>query len=115
MLKAANRLRKAADINRVYKKGTYGSGEGLISLKAAPGHGPASRAVVVVGKKIDKRAVVRNKIRRRLLAALADIWATVPPGYDIVISVHADVSDLEAARLKSLLAGALHRAKVTAQ
>lgn len=114
MLKAANRLRHRRDIDRVYKRGNYGAGEGLISLKGARFGTAASRAVVVVSKKIDKRAVVRNRIRRRLLGALADIWATVPDGYDIVISVHRDISDLETAKLTSLLAGALKRAHVTA-
>ena len=114
MLKAQNRLRKARDIARVYKQGQYGSGEGLLSVKAVRGVAPQSRAVVVVGKKIDKRAVVRNTIRRRLVGALNDIWATVPPGCDIVVSVHSDVSHLEAARLRDLLAGALRRAGVTA-
>jgi ribonuclease P protein component len=112
MLGPTNRLRKRPDIDRVYKRGVYGSGEGLLSLKAATGTSPVSRAVVVVSKKVDKRAVVRNRIRRRLLGALARIWATVPAGYDIVISVHQDVSDLESARLEQLLKSALSKAHV---
>jgi len=70
--------------------------------------------VVVVSKKVDKRAVTRNRIRRRLLGALAGQWETVPDGYDIVISVHADISGLPAPRLRELLAQSLRRARVIA-
>jgi len=112
MLAAANRLRRAADINRVYKRGVYGSAEGQLSLKATANHLPASRAVVVVGKKVDKRAVVRNRIRRRLVALLRDQWGTLPAGYDIVISVHANLSEQPPARLQTLLTTALQRARL---
>lgn len=112
MLAAPNRLRKPRDITRVYKRGVYGSAEGLLSLKAAASGQAQTRAVIVVSKKVDKRAVVRNKIRRRLSAALAEIWATVPTGYDIVVSVHSDISGLPAARLRELLQLALYHARV---
>ena len=114
MLPAPNRLRKTNDINRVYKRGVYGAGENQLSVKALATGAPASRVVIVVSKKIDKRAVVRNTIRRRLSGALEQMWATVPAGYDIVVSVHADVSGLPADRLRSLVAAALTRAKVIA-
>ncbi len=113
MLGPQNRLRKPRDITRVYKRGVYGGAEGLLSLKAVTSGDAQSRAVIVVSKKVDKRAVLRNKIRRRLSAALAEIWATVPGGYDIVVSVHSDISGLPAARLRELLQLALKRAHLT--
>jgi ribonuclease P protein component len=112
MLSAANRLRKPHDIARVYKRGVYGGGDGTLSLKAAPNNRAESRAVVVVSKKVDKRAVVRNRIRRRLTELLREQWATLPGGYDIVISVHTDLSDAPAATLRATLATALRRARV---
>lgn len=114
MLAAPNRLRRSQDIARVYKRGVYGGAEGLISLKAAPNNHAVSRAVVVVGKKVDKRAVVRNRIRRRLLAILRTQWTTLPGGYDIVISVHSDISGLPAAKLQELIVVALRRSRITA-
>jgi len=114
MLPAPNRLRKTSDINRVYKRGVYGAGENLLSLKALSTGSQATRAVIVVGKKVDKRAVVRNTIRRRLSGLLEEMWGTVPPGYDIVISAHADLAHTPADRLRSLLTAALKRAKVIA-
>ena len=107
MLAAPNRLRKNFEITRVYKRGVYGSSGGPLSLKAFHTKQAQSRAVVVVSKKIDKRAVVRNRIRRRLTGVLATIWKTVPAGYDIVVSVHSDVSGLTAPELTRLVTSAL--------
>jgi ribonuclease P protein component len=112
MLAAKNHLRKEADITRVYRRGSYGAGGGLLSVKAAPNGRSESRAVVVVSKKINKRAVVRNRIRRRLSAQLAEVWGTVATGYDIVVSVHVDIAELSTEQLARALGTALTRAKV---
>jgi ribonuclease P protein component len=68
--------------------------------------------VIVVGKKIDKRAVVRNRIRRRLAELIFSEWATVRTGYDIVINVHSDLSELPATTLRERLTEGLRRAGV---
>ncbi len=112
MLARNHRLRKAYEIARVYKKGRYGSAEGVLSVRSAQSGRPDSRLVVVVAKKISKRAVVRNTIRRRLIGLIQQEWATVRPGYDIVITVHSDISDLPATDLRRHLAIALARAGV---
>ncbi len=114
MLAARNRLRKPYEIARVYKRGVYGSAGGYLSVKAAASGRSESRAVVVVGKKVDKRAVVRNRIRRQLASGLRELWATVPTGYDIVISVHSDIRSLPTAQTRQLLQEALRRARVLA-
>ena len=112
MLARPNRLRAAADINRVYKRGSYGGSGGVMSAKALPSGRAETRVVVVVAKKINKRAVVRNRIRRRLVGFLEGHWATVAPGYDIVLSVHADIGELPAATLAEHVIRALTRAGV---
>ena len=114
MLAAANRLRKPHEISRVYKRGVYGGAGGALSVRAAVSGRADSRAVVVVSKKVNKRAVVRNRIRRRLSASLRQLWATVPAGYDIVVSVHSDISGLPTPQLGELLQQALQRARVLA-
>lgn len=113
MLVRAHRLRSASDIARVYKRGAYGGSGGVLSVKGVRSGRPDSRAVIVVAKKVSKRAVVRNRIRRRLSEILRTSWATVIPGYDIVISVHADTSELAPAALQEHLSKALNRAGIT--
>ncbi len=107
MLAKPYRLRSSADIARVYKRGQYGASQGVISVKAAASGRNYCRAVIVVSKKVDKRAVVRNRIRRRLASELERRWATLTPGYDIVVSVHSDISMLPAPELKEHLTRAL--------
>jgi ribonuclease P protein component len=112
MLARPNRLRQATDIARVYKKGTYGGAGGVLSVKALASGRPTPRVVVVVGKKVSKKAVVRNRIRRRISGEIERRWTTLRAGYDIVISVHTDVSGLTSEALASHLTTAFERARV---
>jgi ribonuclease P protein component len=50
----------------------------------------AYRAAVVVSKKVSKSAVARNRMRRRLYAALQEYEAQILQPYDIVITVFHD-------------------------
>jgi ribonuclease P protein component len=112
MLARENRLRQASDIARVYKRGSYGGASGVLSVKAVASGRAASRAVVVVGKKVSKKAVVRNRLRRRIAADLARRWATLRNGYDIVLSVHTDVRELPTEALSAHISQALARVGV---
>lgn len=46
-----------------------------------------SRFGIVVSKKIDKRAVVRNRLKRLFRDALSDLMKSIVPGHDILIIV----------------------------
>jgi ribonuclease P protein component len=113
MLARENRLRKAHEITRVYKRGTYGGANGVLSVKAFSSGRSQTRVVVVVSKKISKRAVVRNRIRRRLVGYLKAHWATLRAGYDIVVNVQTDLSEVPMDNLAQSIAKALDRAGVT--
>ncbi len=112
MLARDNRLRKAHEIARVYKRGVYGGAGGVVSVKAAPSGRAQTRVVIVVAKKVSKRAVVRNLIRRRVSGDIEKRWATLRAGYDIVISAHSDISDLSPGLLGAHLTKALTAAGV---
>lgn len=109
MLATEYRLKKSRDISRVFKRGEWGSTK-EISVKTTSNGMPNSRAVVVVSKKISKKAVVRNTLRRRVSGILESEWKTVRPGYDIVVTVREDVSHLTSAQLKSTVLMAIERA-----
>lgn len=61
-----------------------------------------------VSKKVGK-AVVRNRIRRRLKAATRDLLEFASPGYDYVIIARPAAADRSYADLKADLAQALSR------
>jgi ribonuclease P protein component len=106
MLASTNRLKRPRDIANVQRRGRYAVGEELM-VKSAKNGLEGSRAVVIVSKKVSKKAVVRNRIRRRLAASLAEQWATVRQGYDIVITVRGDIADAPASKLNRELTAVL--------
>jgi len=109
MLQAANRLRLGRDIDRVYRQGRYGRGE-FLAVKMLKRPSGESRAVVIVGKKVSKKAVVRNRIRRRLVELLAADWQQISPGCDIVVTVYSDTSAVKSELLHQDLLQALTHA-----
>lgn len=110
MLARSLRLRHSRDIERVYKQGRYGASD-YLSVKVLQGRGQISRATVVVAKKVSKKAVVRNSLRRRILEILARHWQRIQPGCDIVVTVKQDASDLAPTALDSEVVQALTKAK----
>ena len=111
MLAQLRRLRLERDIVRVYKKGRSGSAANLHAKSLKTGW-PTARVAIVVSKKVSKKAVVRNKIRRRVSAAVEELWNQLVPGYDVVVTVRDDISDAAASDLQKQVAQALSRAGV---
>jgi ribonuclease P protein component len=107
MLARTYRLRRPKDIAKVYQRGRYASTAGF-TVKALKTTWPSSRVAFVVSRKVSKSAVTRNTIRRRLSGQLEQVWETVRPGYDIVVSVRADLS---AAPTEELLRSLLQQFK----
>lgn len=63
MLPRRNRLRAEADIQHVFRKGRRRHGA-LMTVHIQPA--TENRSTVIVGKKISKKAVVRNRLKRRI-------------------------------------------------
>ncbi len=98
-----HRLRSRKDFSWVYQSGDrYKSNVMTLrilrrqaavvnSTEASPSPSrdvPTSRFGIAVGLKVSKRAVVRNKIKRQLRAALQQLLPRVFPGWDLVVIVH---------------------------
>lgn len=111
MLARELRLRSSKDISKVYSRGKSSGGSDLFVKSLSTGF-PGSRAVVVVGKKVSKKAVTRNQIRRRVAEQLRQLWAHVLPGYDMVVTVTGDLTGKTPAQLAALLKDALIRGKL---
>lgn len=88
MLKSVNRLKKETDFQSVQRSGTrfktaHLAGSFLVNNLPEP------RVGVVISKKISKLAVRRNRIRRIILAQLAELLRAEKPkhGVDLVLRV----------------------------
>jgi len=77
------RLKKRKDFEAVKKKGKLISGP-LFSLLVLKEKSTESKFAFIVSKKIDKRAVVRNKIRRRLAEAVRQILPKISANLKVV-------------------------------
>lgn len=108
----AHRLRKGPEFDRAYREGTVTSGP-LIVLRVVPNGQDVTRWGFAVGKRISKRAVVRNRIRRRLREAARAM--DVPEGYDVVVTARNGTIEASYAALSKALGRAVGRAALGAE
>jgi len=84
MLPPANRLKKEKEIKRALaSKNSRKSG--LLLCKTVPNSLPVSRFCFVVSRHVGSKAVVRNKLKRRLREAVKSFLPQIKPGFDCVI------------------------------
>ncbi|OAB59625.1 ribonuclease P protein component [Phormidium willei BDU 130791] len=103
MLPHAHRLRHWKDFQTVYQRGqrTRSRVLGLrayrVDHRVHEGNSiaqvPPTRFGISVGRKISKKAVVRNRIKRCLRAALRVLLPRVCPGWDVIIIAYPDAKE----------------------
>src|SRR5262245_43762056 len=81
-MQRAQRLRKAADFQRVRAR-RQSWAHPLLVLYAAGGSGAPSRSGIVVGRRVGN-AVTRNRVKRRIREAVRARYAQLAPGVDLV-------------------------------
>jgi ribonuclease P protein component len=92
MLPKANRLRRNQDFSKVYEKGLRKKGPDLV-LRALRRPGENSQTAkptrigISIGKKVSKQAVVRNRLKRLIRAAMRQLLPKIKPGWDLAIVV----------------------------
>jgi len=81
MLPLNNRLKKTKEISRVFKEGRSFK-EGFLILKTAKNNLDKSRFGFIVSQKVSKKAVIRNKVKRRLRAIIDKKFQTIKTATD---------------------------------
>ncbi|MCD6550111.1 ribonuclease P protein component [bacterium] len=91
MLPKENRLKKQKDFDRVFGKGeSYKTN--FFTIRFVENNLDKTRFGFVVSKKIHKKAVVRNKNKRRLREIIRKMLPDIKQGIDAVIIVKKDLS-----------------------
>ena len=87
MISTKNRFHGYNSLRSVYRNGKVARGA-LFAVKAIPNPRRSTyRVAVVVSRKVNKSAVARNRIRRRLYALSRELGVKITTPSDIVITV----------------------------
>lgn len=113
MIGRKNRFHGHGSLRYVYQHGKTVRGP-MISLKYAPNPRRSSyRLAVVVSKKVNKSAVTRNRIRRRLYEAVRRHESEFKVPYDMVLTVFSEqMAAIPHSDLQKSVTGLLKQAKL---
>ncbi len=113
MLLRQNRLKSKKDFETVFKKGESFK-SGFILLKVAPNSLDMCRFGIVVSQKVSKKAVVRNKIRRRLSEIIRLNFMQAQKSADIAVVGLPGLQNKNFTDTKEMLVTVLKKAGLTA-
>lgn len=124
MLPDANRLKHRKDFSAVYRKGmrrnsAHLSLRALRKPKSADSTKPTAakslqptRTGISISLKVSKRAVVRNRIKRQIRAALRQLLPRIKLGWDLIIVVRPIAQECNYAEILQELEQLLVEAEV---
>ncbi|MCL6096898.1 MAG: ribonuclease P protein component [Patescibacteria group bacterium] len=107
MLKKKYRLLKEAKFD---KKDFYTSP--FFVLKVAKNEKSFNRFGFVVSKKIDQRATVRNRVKRRVRVCIESNFDKIKPGYDMLFILKKQILNKTTAEINVLTMEELKRLKL---
>jgi ribonuclease P protein component len=110
-LNRALRLRKNSEFQRVRQQGRVIASR-LLILAYAPNNGEAIHVGFVVSKRVSKRAVQRNYIKRSLAEAVRGLIPSLQPGWDLVISAKPQIIGVRPAVFSQDVSFLLRRARL---
>ncbi|MEA5511362.1 ribonuclease P protein component [Crocosphaera sp. UHCC 0190] len=86
-----NRLKQPKAFQAVYSQGKRYQSHHLV-LRVLPQTNPENKTIptqfgIAVSQKVSKKAVIRNRLKRQIRAAIRVLLPSVSPGYRIVIGI----------------------------
>jgi len=111
MLAKENRLRKKKEFEKVAKEGR-GVREEFLVLKYLKNNLNLVRAGFVVSQKISKKAVVRNKVKRRLREIVRRNLEKLKPGYDLIFFTKKGIEEKDFWQIKEVVENLFKKAKL---
>lgn len=111
MLDKQNRITRKKDIERILKKGKSFKEDFLI-LKTKKNDLNTFRFGFIVSQKVSKKAVVRNKIKRRLREAIKLMAKQLEPGNDNLLIVLPGEAEKKFQDIQKTIEKLLKRAKI---
>lgn len=111
MLAKAFRLKKKKDFENIAKFGKAFASDFFV-LKKIDNNSEQTRFGFVVSKKVSKKAVIRNKVKRRIRAGVKEFLPQIKQGLDIVFFSKQAVKNKEFGEIKQDIWQLLKKARV---
>jgi ribonuclease P protein component len=113
MLSRSHRFHGPTSLRYAFRQGKVVRGQQLNLRYALNTRRQGFRAAVVVSRKVDKRAVVRNRLRRRVYEIIRLEADRITQPYDLVLTVYdASLATAPPAQLQHLVQGQLVKAGI---
>lgn len=109
MLKKIYRVTKDKEFQTIFRRGRYQS-TAFFSINYLPNRQNLTRIGIVITKKITKKAVERNLIKRRVREIAREFHPRIKPGFDLVIVTKKPLLDADYTKLKKDLEYIFRRA-----
>lgn len=113
MIDSTHRFHGRSSLQFVYKRGRIVRNQ-LCSMRYIVNNRQSNfRVAVVVSRKVNKSAVVRNRLRRRIYEAVRLRSPAIDKPFDMVITAYSDqLADIESAKLEEIVDGLLQGAEI---
>ena len=111
MLSKDSRLKKKKDFEHVFKKGK-GFKEGFLFVKLVRNNLKITRFGFVVGYKVSKKAVLRNKVKRRLREAVKAELLKIKKGLDVVLVADKGLEPKNLKEIKMVVTNLFKKANI---
>lgn len=111
MLAASNRLTASKDIMKVLRTGQR-TGAGPFVVYAMRNRTGGIHMTVIISKKVSKRAVVRNRCRRRVREAFRPLIPNLEPGFDILVYIKQEMGTVPFDSISQNISHACRQLKV---
>ena len=110
VLSKKNKLKKK-DLNKILRKGKRFNGE-ILLLIIFKNDLKNTRVGLIISKKVSKKAVVRNKIKRRIYSLIRNKLSKIKTGFDVLIITRPEIKEKNFFEINKILSKVLKRAGV---
>lgn len=111
MLEQQHRIVKRDDFAKAHKRGRFVGGA-YLSAKVLKNNLPHVRFAFLVSTKVSKRAVDRNKVKRRLREIVRSLLPDTAPGVDVVFLTKKDILTKSYSEIEKSVKKILKKARV---
>ncbi len=114
MLSRTHRFHGYGSLGHAYRHGQTVRGQGLAIRYHLNTRRTNYRVAVVISKKVEKSAVKRNRLRRRIFAVVAHLGVKINKPYDLVVTVFdSSVGAMSSSELDKLISDLLTKSEIS--